>query len=275
MVSNSHSPTATLHYQGVGNKEQDFSDSINCQTLIIDRRNGWSHLGKLIGPANSNVAEWMLEMKGVPALRPAVLESTRQPTFLSLLSSLASLGWTPGHCLYWLLTAPLFCRTGSTGTDWVSGASESGTNLDGNVDVLESLPQVILLHSAGDVAQVEGGAGRVDVLIILTARLLEPVKAWVCVVFCQPSIRLTVLWQLKCIILWIFFLFRLCTFPTWTLVCLLCITLIILPHSFVLSRWLMASAACWASAIWIKAVSFLLNKILTLWKQNESSANAP
>ena len=54
---------------------------------------------------------------------------------------------------------------------------ESGTNLDGNVDVLESLPQVILLYSAGDVAQVEGGAGRVDILIILTARLLEPVKA--------------------------------------------------------------------------------------------------
>ena len=59
----------------------------------------------------------------------------------------------------------------------MSGASESGTNLDGNVDVLESLPQVILLHATGNVAQVEGGAGRVDVLIIFTARLLEPVKA--------------------------------------------------------------------------------------------------
>ena len=77
----------------------------------------------------------------------------------------------------------------------------TSTNLDGNVDVLESLPQVLLLHPAGDVAQVEGGAGRVDVLVILTAGLLEPMKARVGVVFCQPSVRLTVLWQLKRFIL--------------------------------------------------------------------------
>ena len=93
-------------------------------------------------------------------------------------------------------------------------SKRAGTNLDGNVDVLESLPQVILLHPARDVTQVEGGAGRVDVLVVFAAGLLEPVKARVGVVFCQPSIRLTVLWQLKCIILLVFFIFLLYTFPT-------------------------------------------------------------
>lgn len=82
----------------------------------------------------------------------------------------------------------------------------SGTNLDGNVDVLESLPQVILLHPAGYVAQVEGGAGRVDILVVFTAWFLEPVKARVGVVFSQTSVRLTVLWQLKCIMLMIIFI---------------------------------------------------------------------
>ncbi len=52
-------------------------------------------------------------------------------------------------------------------------------------------------------------------------------------------------------------------FPTWTLVCLLCMTLMALPQSLTLSRWLMAWMACCGSAIWIRAVSFLLNRIFT------------
>ena len=70
-------------------------------------------------------------------------------------------------------------------------------HLDGNVDVLECLLEVLLLHPAGDVAQVEGGGGRVDVLVVLAPRLLEPVQTGVGVVFRQASVWLTVFWQLK------------------------------------------------------------------------------
>ena len=70
-------------------------------------------------------------------------------------------------------------------------------HLDGNVDVLECLLEVLLLHPAGDVAQVEGSGGRVDVLVVLAPRLLEPVQTGVGVVFRQASVWLTVFWQLK------------------------------------------------------------------------------
>ena len=69
--------------------------------------------------------------------------------------------------------------------------------LDGHVDVEKSFLEILLLHPAGNVAEVEGGGGRVDVLVVLAAGLLEPVKARVGVVFGQTSVGLTVLWQLK------------------------------------------------------------------------------
>ena len=72
-----------------------------------------------------------------------------------------------------------------------------GAHLDGDADVVEGLSEVLLLHAAGDVAEVQRGAGRVDVLVVLAAGLLEPVKARVGVVFGQTSVGLTVLWQLK------------------------------------------------------------------------------
>jgi len=47
--------------------------------------------------------------------------------------------------------------------------------LDGKVDGLERLPEVLLLHLTGDVAQVKRGGGWVDVLVILAAWFLKPV----------------------------------------------------------------------------------------------------
>ena len=51
------------------------------------------------------------------------------------------------------------------------------THLDGNVDILEGLPQVLLLDPARNVAEVQGGGGWVDVLVVLAAWLLEPVQS--------------------------------------------------------------------------------------------------
>ena len=48
--------------------------------------------------------------------------------------------------------------------------------LDGKVDGLERLPEVVFLHLAGDVAQVECGGGSVDILVILAAWFLKPVQ---------------------------------------------------------------------------------------------------
>jgi len=48
--------------------------------------------------------------------------------------------------------------------------------LDGEVDGVESLLEVFLLDGGGDVGEVEGGRGRVDVLVVLAAGLLEPVR---------------------------------------------------------------------------------------------------
>ena len=76
-------------------------------------------------------------------------------------------------------------------------ASKLEPYLDGHVDVKKSFLEILLLHPAGNVAQVEGGRGRVDVLVVLTAGLLEPVQPRVGVVFGQPSVRLTILGQLK------------------------------------------------------------------------------
>lgn len=69
--------------------------------------------------------------------------------------------------------------------------------LDGDADVVEGLSEVLLLHAAGDVAEVQRGAGRVDVLVVLAPRLLEPVQPGVGVVLRQTRVRLPVLWQLK------------------------------------------------------------------------------
>ena len=44
---------------------------------------------------------------------------------------------------------------------------------------------------------MQGGRGWVDVLVVLTAGLLEPVQPGVGVVLGQPGVRLTVLRQLK------------------------------------------------------------------------------
>jgi len=40
-------------------------------------------------------------------------------------------------------------------------------HLNGDVDVLEGLLQVALLHGGGDVGQVQRSRGRVDVLVVL------------------------------------------------------------------------------------------------------------
>ena len=50
----------------------------------------------------------------------------------------------------------------------------SAMYLDGKVDGLERLPEVLLLHLTGDVAQVKRGGGWVDVLVILAAWFLKP-----------------------------------------------------------------------------------------------------
>ena len=68
--------------------------------------------------------------------------------------------------------------------------------LDGKVDGLERLSEVLLLHLAGDVAQVKCGGGRVDILVILAAWFLKPMKARVGIIFCQPSVWLSIFWQL-------------------------------------------------------------------------------
>ena len=44
---------------------------------------------------------------------------------------------------------------------------------------------------------MQGGGGRVDVLVVLAAGLLEPVQPGVGVVLRQARVRLPVLWQLK------------------------------------------------------------------------------
>ena len=50
----------------------------------------------------------------------------------------------------------------------------TGTDLDGYVDILKSCFEILLLHTTWDVAQMKSGRGRVDILIIFTAWLLEP-----------------------------------------------------------------------------------------------------
>ena len=62
--------------------------------------------------------------------------------------------------------------------------------------VQERLLQVVLLHRGGDVRQVKRWRGRVDVGIVLGARLLETVKIRRGVVLGQSGIWLTVLWEL-------------------------------------------------------------------------------
>ena len=69
--------------------------------------------------------------------------------------------------------------------------------LDGKVDGLERLPEVVLLHLAGDVTEVERGGGRVDVLVILAAWFLKPVQPRVGKILRQTSVWLTIFWQLK------------------------------------------------------------------------------
>ena len=69
--------------------------------------------------------------------------------------------------------------------------------LDGHVDIKKSFLEILLLHPAGNVAEMQGGRGRVDVLVVLTAGLLEPVQPRVGVVFGQTCVRLTILGQLK------------------------------------------------------------------------------
>jgi len=64
--------------------------------------------------------------------------------------------------------------------------------LDTEVDGIESLLEVVLLDTAGDVGEVERGGGRVDVLVVLAAGLLEPVKAGIAVVFRQAGVGLPV-----------------------------------------------------------------------------------
>ena len=66
-------------------KHQQFTEEI-----------GWTHLGKLIGTANINVAEWRLEMKGVPAWVPHSAPQWRAPgSQLFLWDWLAWAGWCP------------------------------------------------------------------------------------------------------------------------------------------------------------------------------------
>ena len=69
--------------------------------------------------------------------------------------------------------------------------------LDLESDVGKCVAEVVLLHGRGDVGQVEGGGGRVDVLVVLGARLLEPVQRAGAKVFGQPSVGLTLLGQLN------------------------------------------------------------------------------
>ena len=73
----------------------------------------------------------------------------------------------------------------------------ANTYLDGHVDIKKSFLEILLLHPAGNVAEMQGRGGRVDVLVVLTAGLLEPVQPGVGVVLRQARVRLPVLWQLK------------------------------------------------------------------------------
>ena len=116
----------------------------------------------------------------------------------------------------------------------------ASTYLDGHVDIEKSFLEILLLHPTGNVAEMQGRRGRVDVLVVLTAGLLEPVQPGVGVVFGQSSVRLTILRQLKHVgQVGSYFLLQVVEVErrlTCTLLCLLSITRITLPQSLVLSR---------------------------------------
>lgn len=62
------------------------------------------------------------------------------------------------------------------------------------------LAQLFLGDSGWNVAQVQGGRWRVDVLVVLAAGLLEPVQRILGIVPCQSRVRLTFLRQLHCLV---------------------------------------------------------------------------
>ena len=68
--------------------------------------------------------------------------------------------------------------------------------LDPEADVGKCVAEVVFLYGRGDVGQVEGGGGRVNVLVVLGAGLLEPVQRAGAKVLGQPSVGLTLLGQL-------------------------------------------------------------------------------
>ena len=109
-----------------------------------------------------------------------------------------------------MAATPLHCQAGARGeqppapsappdrggeTNYTSQLTKS--YLDGHVDIKKSFLEILLLHPAGNVAEMQGGRGWVDVLVVLTAGLLEPVQPGVGVVLGQPGVRLAVLRQLK------------------------------------------------------------------------------
>lgn len=62
--------------------------------------------------------------------------------------------------------------------------------LDLEANVGKCVAEVVLFHRRGDVGQVEGGGGRVDVLVVLGAGLLKPVQRAGAKVLGQACVRL-------------------------------------------------------------------------------------
>ena len=87
---------------------------------------------------------------------------------------------TVGNC-----TKAIFRSLGKNLNAWKKEESDPArwlnfaySNLDGQVDGIESLLQVVFLNRGGDVWKVEGGWWGVDVLVVFAARLLEPVETF-------------------------------------------------------------------------------------------------
>lgn len=73
-----------------------------------------------------------------------------------------------------------------------------GLNVE--ADVGKGRPQIGLLHRGGNVGQVQRRRRRVDIGIVLAARLLEAVQVAVAIVFGEASVGLAVFWQLhRCV----------------------------------------------------------------------------
>ena len=69
------------------------------------------------------------------------------------------------------------------------------------LDAVERIPQVIFLHRGGNVRQMQGWGGRVDVGVVLAAGLLEPMQGTGREVLGQACVGLSLLGELDILVL--------------------------------------------------------------------------